>query len=990
MKQKYPILVFSLIFLQCILAFQKAEAVTASPNPVRFKQPDGSMVTLHLKGDEFIHWATTSDGYMIMSSSNGYYEYAKKLADGRIGFSGIAAHDPDSRSREESAFVNTIQPGLMFGGPQLQEMKAILAGKHAPYAPSMGGFPTTGVNAHLMILANFNNTTTTYTQAQFNNLMNQVNYNNTGSFMDYYLEVSYGILTVNTTVTIWVTLPHPHDYYGPNSMWGAFAYDAVVAADQQASVDYSLYDNDGNGVVDGICIAHQGRGQEESGNTNDIWSHSWTLAAAGYNTSQRTFDGVLVNDYTTIPEKGNPSSMTTIGVMCHEFGHNLGAPDFYDTDYNTGGQYDGTGNWDIMANGSWNGSPSGSKPAHHNPWTKTLYTWTSPVVISTLQNVLLRNAEVYPDAVRYNTASSNEYFLCENRQKTGFDSYIPGHGMIIYHVDGNFISQHMNANNINANSHQGMYPMSATSTTPSGIMTSSGSTINTGGCPWPGNSSKTTFTDATIPNSKSWAGANTDKPLINIIENTSTKEVSFCFITCPNPDDPSNFTAMPASSTQIDLSWGKNLSNDPVIVAYSLSSTFGTPENGTEYFAGSTVQGGGTVIYSGSDTTFDHAGLPPATVYYYKAWSVMPGTTYSTGVTANATTLETPTLTVTPTNRTVPADPAGYTTFAVITNSVWSAVSDQEWCNINTSGSGNGTITAHYPVNLLAATRVAHITTTVAGLPPVVVTVTQEGIPPTLSVSPPNQDEPSSAGFTTFMVTSNTTWSVVGDVEWIEVTPSGTGNDSIHVTFEENPGITPRIATISVSAEGIDPVSATVTQSGAPVSLNVTPQNRDVDALPGTTEFTVTSNTEWNFSSDAGWCTVPSGGSGNGTILVEYSENPAYQSRTAHITVSVLGLPDQIVTVTQKQSTIGIYERNDNELRLFPNPTNGLFSLKLMNGTHVNLNISIIDNTGKTILSDNYIAINSAEFDLRKFPRGEYFIRIDSGTKIMVRKIVLK
>jgi len=139
---------------------------------------------------------------------------------------------------------------------------------------------------------------------------------------------------------------------------------------------------------------------------------------------------------------------------------------------------------------------------------------------------------VYSDVVRYNTTTPNEYFLCENRQQTGFDAGIPGHGMIIYHVDGDFITLHMDPNDINAGSHQELYPMSATSAMANGIMPSSSSTINTTGCPWSGTDNKTTFTDVTIPNSISWSVTNTNKPLINIEENIVNKEVFFCFLSC--------------------------------------------------------------------------------------------------------------------------------------------------------------------------------------------------------------------------------------------------------------------------------------------------------------------------------------------------------------------------------------------------------------------------------------------------------------------------
>jgi plastocyanin len=89
------------------------------------------------------------------------------------------------------------------------------------------------------------------------------------------------------------------------------------------------------------------------------------------------------------------------------------------------------------------------------------------------------------------------------------------------------------------------------------------------------------------------------------------------------------------------------------------------------------------------------------------------------------------------------------------------------------------------------------------------------------------------------------------------------------------------------------------TAAGAAPTLSVSPSNRNVPASNGTTSFTVTSNSTWSATSSASWCAVTSGGSGNGTIFADYTENTSLTSRTATITVSVSGLPNQTVTVTQ-------------------------------------------------------------------------------------------
>ncbi|MCF6358134.1 MAG: immune inhibitor A, partial [Draconibacterium sp.] len=219
--------------------------------------------------------------------------------------------------------------------------------------------------------------------------------------------------------------------------------------------------------------------------------------------------------------------ISRIGVICHEFGHVLGAKDFYDTDYGTGGQYDGTGDWDMMASGNWNND--GITPAHHNPYNRiTVYGWATATTLSSpTQVTLLNSAENSNSFYRFNTTTANEYFLIENRQQLKFDASIPGHGMLIYHVDGSFITSHTGSNDINAGDHQGMYPVCANA---SGNPTAVYGTINGSGCPFPGTGAKTLFGDTTTPHSKSWAGANTAQPLSGITENSTDKTVTFNFM----------------------------------------------------------------------------------------------------------------------------------------------------------------------------------------------------------------------------------------------------------------------------------------------------------------------------------------------------------------------------------------------------------------------------------------------------------------------------
>ncbi|HPS61438.1 MAG TPA: M6 family metalloprotease domain-containing protein [Bacteroidales bacterium] len=605
-----------------------AFAVTASPYPFDFRQKDGTTLTLRMMGDEYVRWAETPDHYSLLRNATGGWEYAVQGRNGDMVPSGLLAHNNDARGLQEISLLSRTGKNLRYSRQQTGYLKS-LGKQRQPGAAT--GFNHTGVNKMLVILIGYTDLSFTKTQTDFDNLMNQVGYNSTGSVRDLYLENSYGQFTLNTTVVGPYTAAHNMAYYGTNTPWddyraGELITEAVNLADP--AVNYADFDNDNDGSVDGIYVIYAGYGEEAGGGADAIWAH------AGYITPV-TLDGKTVARYACSCELrgGSGTTISAIGVVCHEFGHSLGAPDYYDTDYETNGQYDGTGSWDLMAGGSWNNS--GDTPAQHNAYTKSkVYNWITATTVSSNADITLRDIVYYPDVIQVNTTTPNEYYLCENKQLTGFNAYCPGHGMLIYHVDGNYIAS--NTYTINAGSHQGMYPMSAMSSTASGIMLSSGSNINTNACPWPGSGNATTFSDATVPSQKSWAGNNTGKAFVNIEENGGN--IVFCVIGC-DPNRPGSLTVTPASSTQLTLTWTKNPSGSPVIIAVNSVNSFGTPVTGTVYSPGNTLPGGGTVIYNGAGLNFSHAGLSPQTTYYYKAWSVLTGYVYSAGIINHGTTL---------------------------------------------------------------------------------------------------------------------------------------------------------------------------------------------------------------------------------------------------------------------------------------------------------------------------------------------------------------
>ncbi|MCX6278932.1 MAG: S8 family serine peptidase [Bacteroidetes bacterium] len=347
-----------------------------------------------------------------------------------------------------------------------------------------------------------------------------------------------------------------------------------------------------------------------------------------------------------------------------------------------------------------------------------------------------------------------------------------------------------------------------------------------------------------------------------------------------------------------------------------------------------------------------------------------------------------PTLSVAPPNQNV-TSPAGFTTFNVTSNSAWIVSSDQTWCTVSPSGTGNGTITANYTENTSVTTRVANITVSVAGLSPVVVLVNQTGSTPTLAVTPSNQNVTSPAGNTSFTVTTNSSWTASSDQEWCSVTPSGTGNSSLIATYLENISITPRIANITVLVNGLGPVVATVTQAGVSPTLGVTPDHRNVTIAAGTTNFSVASNSTWTASSNGSWCTVTLSGNGNGTIDAVYQENTGLNPRTAIITVSVAGVTPITVTVFQ-EGVVGLGDKPQNNIVLFPNPNKGKFSISSTNHNILTMEVQVLAMDGKVISTSKCADMDTYTFDLSGQPKGNYLVRIMTTEGTSTRKVIIE
>mgnify|MGYP005994547113 CR=1 FL=1 len=216
------------------------------------------------------------------------------------------------------------------------------------------------------------------------------------TFKQYYEEQSGGSYTVDGTVSEWLTVPGNAADYGDDNPEGGHdnlnpkgprdlvkdALNAAVASgiDLAQYDEFDLYDLDGDGnqnepdgLVDHLMIIHAGTGQEAGGGTlgdDAIWSHRWTLNGV-YPVAETQAEvdywggQMAAYDYTIQPEDG------AVGVFAHEFGHDLGLPDEYDTQYT--GQGEPVASWSIMSGGSWNGNIAGTAPTSFSPQNKEFF-----------------------------------------------------------------------------------------------------------------------------------------------------------------------------------------------------------------------------------------------------------------------------------------------------------------------------------------------------------------------------------------------------------------------------------------------------------------------------------------------------------------------------------------------------------------------------------------------------------------------------------------
>ena len=394
-----------------LFAALSMSAIPAKPGPIRHTQPDGSVITIYRHGDEFAHWTTDAQGRVVRKDADGWYRVVQGATAQTV-------------RRQASARRQTRRA-------------------HHSFHPSPG--IANGQKRFLVVLVQFPDRAfeTADARAAFSNLMNESAYSSNGSYgsaRDYYYDNSCGVFEPDFDVYGPVTVSQEMAYYGGNDSNGydkhpeEAVYEACRLLD--AEVDFSRYDNDNDGQVDLVFMYYAGYGEADGGDEDTIWPHQWGLSQAGVSLA---LDGKTVDSYACSNELVGTGSrsgrMVGIGTACHEFGHALGLPDFYDTDYDTNGIAGGLVEFSLMDAGSYNND--GYCPPYLNIMERILLGWFNEDDIPELTKSGNYTLGPVQENAAYKTPTDQdgEYFIYECRGNVGWDAYLTAHGLLVYHVD---------------------------------------------------------------------------------------------------------------------------------------------------------------------------------------------------------------------------------------------------------------------------------------------------------------------------------------------------------------------------------------------------------------------------------------------------------------------------------------------------------------------------------------------------------------------------
>jgi M6 family metalloprotease-like protein len=410
--------------------------------------PDGTTVRARVYGNQFAAVLESIDGYTVVQNpDSGFFEYADVSADRdelvpsgvRVGAAATApAHlAPHVRVSAAAAKGNAYAARDTGVRPRWEQRRAqrresLHAAGTSRAAPPPAG--TTGTYTGLCLLVQFPDVAGTIARQEVDDFCNKVGYSgfgNNGSVHDYFLSVSDGKLRYTNVVIAYYTAKHNRAYYTDESITqGVRARELIVEALDSlkaSGFNFSPLSSDSAGHVYALNVFYAG--PIVNNWAKGLWPHSWTLASPYVASATKQFSDYQIT---------NTGSQLTLRTFCHENGHMIcDFPDLYDY----GNESYGVGHYCLMCYGG-----SDTNPTQVSAYLKNAAAWTTKLTT-------LAPGASFPvqsgtnDFVIHRRSGTAEYFIGENRQKSGRDASLPDAGVALWHVDelGNNSNEQMTA-----------------------------------------------------------------------------------------------------------------------------------------------------------------------------------------------------------------------------------------------------------------------------------------------------------------------------------------------------------------------------------------------------------------------------------------------------------------------------------------------------------------------------------------------------------------
>lgn len=550
--------VFITLCASAFLGISSLFALPARSIPETVIQPDGTVVTVRVVGDEFYHYQMTADGIPVVRGTDGFYRYAELTPDGTAVAGQVIARDAHLRTASDKVYLEQLATRQVSQGMVAQRQ---LKRQQKLRSVTRRAMQTaTGDDVHgLVLLVEFSDQkfNAANTPEDFKEMMNKEGYNYQGaigSARDYFIAQSGGQFRPTFDVVGPITLDKTMAYYGGNDKYtgnDSRPEEMVIDACRkvESTVDFSIYDRDNDGFVDLVYVIYAGYGEsanDNAGSLDDtIWPHAWYIyQGAGKEVS---VDGKLLDAYACSAElQGNTGTYRDgIGSFCHEYSHTLGLPDFYDT----GGSNYGMSTWSLMDYGCYNGPDmngdghsDGSVPVGYTAYEREFCGWLTIEELTSPATVSLENLADSKKAYKIVSSDKNQYFTLENRQQTGWDTYMASSGLMILKVDYDQIIWDNNIVNCEP-TRQRMTIMPADNHR---------SFYDETGDLYPYNNNNS-FTDQSAPASKTNTGLSLGKPVTNITQANGV--ITFDFMGGSAIDAPVANEATGITATGFTANW---------------------------------------------------------------------------------------------------------------------------------------------------------------------------------------------------------------------------------------------------------------------------------------------------------------------------------------------------------------------------------------------------------------------------------------------------